>query len=39
MARNVTAVMTRRANEATRNAGDSVAKCQELTAAVCDVTL
>jgi hypothetical protein len=32
-------VETRRAHEATRNAGDSVAKCQEPTATVYDVEL
>jgi hypothetical protein len=32
-------VETRRADKATRNAGDSVAKCQERTAAVCDFGL
>jgi len=30
-------VETLRADRATRNAGDSVAKCQERTATVCDV--
>jgi hypothetical protein len=30
---------TRRAYKATRNAGDSVAKCQEPTASDCDVGL